>query len=64
MNAGRCEHPSKVTAAVEFHFARKSAGNGDLYSTPVSVSGCGDCGQLEFHRQLCDWLRSGTQEPL
>ena len=49
MNAGRCEHPSRVTATVEFHFARKSAGNGDLYSTPVSVSVCGDCGQLTFH---------------
>jgi hypothetical protein len=58
-----CQHLRTVTGMVELDFARPSSPNAPLYTAPLSVSICEDCGHTEFwaksHTMLCTWLKGG-----
>jgi hypothetical protein len=57
-----CLHPNRVRAVVALGFSRLEAPDHPIYSGAVSVGVCEECGHVElyaqFHRALCDWLRT------
>jgi hypothetical protein len=57
-----CLHPNRVRGVVALDFSRLEAPDRPVYSGAVSVGVCEECGQVElyaqFHRALCDWLRT------
>jgi len=56
-----CQHPKRVRGVVELDFARQDDPGNAIYTAPVSVGVCEDCGHIELyamvHQLLCDWLR-------
>ena len=56
-----CQHPNRVKGVVELDFARQDDSGDRIYTAPVSVGVCEDCGHIElyamFHQLLRDWLR-------
>jgi hypothetical protein len=61
MAVEKCQHLKTVTGMVELDFARPSSPNTPLYTAPLSISVCEDCGHMEFsgksHKLLCMWLK-------
>jgi hypothetical protein len=58
-----CQHPNRVRGVVELDFVRQEDSDDSIYTAPISVAICEDCGHIElyamFHQLLCDWLRKG-----
>jgi hypothetical protein len=61
MAVEKCQHLKTVTGMVEIDFARPSSPGVPLYTAPLSISICEDCGHMEFwgqsHAMLCAWLK-------
>jgi len=59
--SGTSQHPNRVKGVVELDFARQDDSGDPIYTAPVSVGVCEDCGHVElyamFHQLLRDWLR-------
>jgi len=57
----QCQHPNRVRGVVELDFARREDSGDPIYTAPVSVDICEDCGYIElyamFYQLLRDWLR-------
>jgi len=59
MSTNKCRHTNRIAAKMDLEFSRPSEPKA-LYTAPVSVLICGECGHIEFHaalpRLLGDWL--------
>jgi len=61
-----CKHPNRVRGVVSLDFSWWEAPDHPVYSRAVAVGVCEECGQVElyaqFHRALCDWLRTKSRK--
>ena len=44
-----CQHPNRVKGVVELDFARQDDSGDPIYTAPVSVGVCEDCGHVELY---------------
>jgi hypothetical protein len=56
-----CRHPNRAEGVVDLDISRKDDSADGIYTTPVCMSICEDCGRIELSALLphflCDWLR-------
>jgi len=44
-----CQHPNRVRGVVELDFVRQEESDDAIYTAPISVAICEDCGHIELY---------------